>query len=70
MNEHEHLIYVVATRPYAEKVIENRFFFDENDAKAKQYELNKWYNLRGRMDVKPFKVFEARLVIMEKEINE
>ena len=68
MNDLGHLIYVVATRPYAEKVIENKFFFDRSSAEDKQSKVNSYFNRLTGENEEPYKVYEARLVIMEKEV--
>ena len=65
MNDLGHLIYVVATRPYAEKVIENKFFLNRSSAEDKQTRLNKYLTGLVGENWKPYKIFEARLIIME-----
>ena len=67
MNDLGHLIYVVATRPYAEKVIENKFFLNRSSAEDKQTEINDYFVRLTGIDLQPYKEYESRLIIMEKE---
>lgn len=50
-------MWAIATRPYAEKIVDSRIFLDEEGAIEKCAELNNEYKLSTNTDSEPYKVF-------------
>ena len=54
--------YVIAARPYPEKIVEDKFYLDKAEAKRYCKELNDEY------EIDTFKVFSASIVIDKKPL--